>query len=191
MRKIAGFFIFFALSAAASGQSFEGAISMGASRIPDGKIGLSDGVPITLTSGGRLTFRMTVNTTRFTGFEFGYAHNRTTLGLAGARGQGMAIHQPFGEYLLYALPEGSRIRPFVAGGFNFSTFVQPGATIMWGGGDLQVGINYGAGIKVRVAERWLVRMDFRQFNTGKPFNFPGRTGRFIQNEISLGIGYAR
>jgi len=191
MRHPAGFLLFFALSASTFGQSFEGAISVGRSQVPDGKIGLSDGVPVVLGSGTRVTFRMTVNTRRYTGWEFGYAHNRTSLGLAGGEGQGMAIHQPFGEYLLYARPEGSRIRPFVAGGVNASTFVQPGATIQWGGGDLNFGINYGAGIKVRVGERWMIRADYRQFNTGRPFNIPGGTGRFIHNEISLGFGFAR
>lgn len=188
MRLLAGSLLLL-WSAAAWGQSFEGAVSVGASRVGNGEIGSASGASVTLDSGARVAFRLTLNTGRFTGWELGYAYNRTSLGVTGSGSQGMAIHQGFGDYLLYALPEGSKVRPFVAGGVNFSNFVPPGASAQYGQGETKFGINYGAGIKYRVNERWQVRFDVRQFNTGKPFGLPGASGRFLQNEVSLGIGY--
>jgi opacity protein-like surface antigen len=171
------------------GQNFEGAVSVGASRVGKSEIGRVDSTSVTLDSGARAAFRMTLNTGNRTGWELGYAYNRTHLGVTGGESAGMAIHQGFFDYLLYATPEGSRVRPFVAGGLHFANFVPPGASAQYGQGDTNFGINYGAGIKFKVSERWLVRADYRQYNTGKPFDLPGKSGRFLQNEISLGIGF--
>jgi opacity protein-like surface antigen len=90
--------------------------------------------------------------------------------------------------LLYATPTEARVRPFIAGGVNFSNFVPPGQSAQYGQGETRYGINYGGGIKLKVAGPWQVRFDFRQFNTGKPFGL-GLGGRLLQNEISAGISY--
>jgi opacity protein-like surface antigen len=186
--KAAGIFLLFAgFSTATYAQSFEAAISGGVSQVSDSAGDLGSG--FTLDSGFRMAFRITINTGERLGYEFGYAYNRThlgTLGLAG--GQGMAIHQGFGGVLLYATREGSRVRPFATGGVHFNNFVPPGATAQYGQGVNKFGINYGAGVKVRVTGPWQVRFDVRQYNTGKPFDLGG-SGRFLQNEISLGVGY--
>ncbi len=41
---------------------------------------------------------------------------------------GMATHQGFYDFLVYATPEGSKIRPFIAAGAQFSNFVPPGSS---------------------------------------------------------------
>src|SRR5947209_13622212 len=41
-----------------------------------------------------------------------------------------------------------------------------------GGGSTKFGYNYGAGVKVRVLEIFGVRVDYRQYATPKPFDFP-------------------
>jgi opacity protein-like surface antigen len=126
------------------------------------------------------------------GQEFGYAYNRSGLNVEGQDFGGMAIHQGFYNFLVYATPEGTRIRPFATGGGHFSNFVPPGASATRGQGENKFGINYGGGIKVRVTERWLFRVDFRQFVTGKPFGdfFPGVSGALRQNQISAGLSFA-
>jgi opacity protein-like surface antigen len=100
----------------------------------------------------------------------------------------MGIHQGFGDVVLYATPTEARVRPFIAGGVNFSNFVPPGQSAQYGQGQTKYGINYGGGVKLKVTGPWQVRFDFRQFNTGKPFGL-GLGGRLLQNEISAGVSY--
>lgn len=176
------------LSAAslAYGQGFEAAISGGESHLSNGDIGSG----YSLTNGFHLGFTMTLNPYRYMGFDFGYNYNRSHLHFNGQDAGGMAIHQGFGDVLLYGTREGSRVRPFVASGVNFSNFVPPGASAQYGQGQNKFGINYGAGLKVKVTGMWQVRFDVRQFNTGKPFGLPGVNGRLLQTEISAGVGVA-
>lgn len=169
-------------------QSFEGSVSAGVSQIRNGDIGSG----YTLDNGFRLAFRMNLNTRKYLGYELGYAYNRTHLGdssgfTAAQGGNGMAIHQGFGAVLLHATGVESRVRPFVAGGLGFSNFVPPGQTAQYGQGETKFALNYGGGVKVRITGPWQLRFDVRQFNTGMPFGL--KSGRFLQNEISAGIGY--
>jgi opacity protein-like surface antigen len=188
-----------AASPLAFAQSFEASISGGVSQFSDGKIG--DDVisasaalnsKIRLKDGFNLGFRIGLNTYRFLGFELGYAYNRSQLHFDGppVNEQGMGIHQGFGDVLLYAAPEHSRIRPFAAGGVHFSNFVPPGSSAQNGGGETKFGANYGVGLKARVTQSWFVRFDARQYETGKPFHLPNNGGRLFQNEYSAGVGFA-
>jgi opacity protein-like surface antigen len=145
-----------------------------------------------LTDGFRINFRMAFNTGRYFGHEVGYAYNRTQLRFDDQTPpveQGMAVHQGFYDFLLYATKEGSHVRPFAAGGVNFSNFVPPGSSASQGGGQTKFGINYGGGLKVKVTSIIGARIDFRQYNTGKPFDLPLATGRLRQNEISVSVGF--
>jgi hypothetical protein len=184
MHKVAGIVLALALGATAFGQSFEGSLSGGVSQIRKGDLGSG----YSLDNGFRLTFRMTLNTQEHLGYEFGYAYNRTHLGFPGEASQGMGVHQGFGDVLLYATPTEARIRPFFAGGVNFSNFVPPGQSAQYGQGATKYGINYGFGTKVKIAGPWQIRFDVRQFNTGKPFDL-GSGGRLLQNEISAGVSF--
>jgi opacity protein-like surface antigen len=182
----------------AFGQSFEGAVTGGPTVLSSGSTitpSLS-GVPgagdiLKLNNGWNLGFRMTLNPYKIFGYEFGYIYNRTHLLLGGADQGGMAIHDGFASGLIYATKEGSRIRPFGAAGINFSNFVQPGGSSQNGGGQNKFGINYGAGVKVKLTGRWQIRFDIRQFNTSKPdFGLHGISGRLLQTQISAGFGFA-
>lgn len=171
------------------GQSFEGAITGGPNYVPSksAEISSTSGVKYD-TSGFNLGFRMTVNPYRIFGFEFGYIYNRTHLNVNGQDIGGTAIHEGFGDVLLYGTREGSRIRPFGAAGLNFNNFVIPGGTAQYGGQN-KFGFNYGVGVKVRVKDKWQVRFDLRQANTGKPdFGIPGVSGRFLLTQFSAGFG---
>jgi opacity protein-like surface antigen len=173
-----------ALPALAPAQGFEASLNVGASAIRTKDIGSG----FTLDSGFKLAGRMTMNTRDYTGYEIGYAYNRAQLAQAGQGEQGMGIHQGFAEVLLYATPRDARFRPFVAGGGHFANFVPPGASATQGQGETRFGINYGAGLKVKVTGPWQARLDFRQFNTAKPFGL-GATGRMRINEISAGVSF--
>ena len=183
----------FASVGLATAQVGELSISGGVSRFGNANLGstvdqLGLPVAVTIDNGFRLTFRFTLNTYRFMGHEFGYAYNHSNLIIAGVKSS-MPIHQGFYNFLFYATPEGSRIRPFATGGVHFTSFVPPGASVYYGNEVTKFGVNYGGGIKVKVATNWLVRFDFRQYETGKPFNIPGASGRLFQNEISAGVSF--
>jgi opacity protein-like surface antigen len=183
----------------AFGQSFEASVSGGVSRLTNNVLGpdiISSGAAansnIKLNDGFRLGFLLGFNTYSHFGYEFGYAYNRTHLHLDGppVTDLGMAIHQGFADALLYATPEKFKVRPFAAAGVHFSNFVQPGASAQYGQGENKFGVNYGGGIKVRVASNWQVRFDFRQYETSKPtFGIFHPSGRLLQNEISVGVGF--
>ena len=70
-----------------------------------------------------------------------------------------------------------------------------GGVYMWHGGywgphiGFYGGVNYGFGIKAKVTASWQVRFDFRQYETGKPFDLPGASGQLLQNEISGGVAF--
>lgn len=178
------------------GQSAEFWIGGGQSLMSNNGIGTSSAFggaadDIKLTDGFRINFRMTFNQGNYFGHEVGYAYSRTQLrydNQSPAVEQGMAIHQGFYDFLLYATKEGSRIRPFAAGGVQFSNFVPPGQSAAQGGGQTKFGINYGAGVKMKLTSKWGLRLDFRQYNSGKPFDLPLATGRLRQNEISASFG---
>jgi opacity protein-like surface antigen len=179
-------------------------IHAGANRISPNKFGTITGetsgnqFDTLLDNGWLFGFRTTLNQGAIFGHEFGYNYNRTSLryrpqvsGAGSETKQGMAVHRSFYNFLVYMLPQGSRVRPFVTGGGHFANFVQPGGSVQYGQGDNRFGYNYGAGLKVRVTERWMIRADLRQYIQGRPFGdfFPVQSGTFRNTEISLGFSY--
>ena len=179
---------------AAQGQVFEAGGHGGVSRISGKDIGtftVGGTDRITLDDGWRFGFRMTFNNWAHFGHEVGYAYNRTTFkeNSDPPAQAGTAIHQGIYSFLAYATPEGNRVRPFAAGGAHFSNFIFPGGSVSRGSGSNKLGVNYGGGLKFRVAEQWMIRMDVRQYLTGKPFGFPNQSGSIRQLEVSLGVSF--
>jgi hypothetical protein len=175
----------------ASGQSFEAGLHGGAMRISNADIGtLTVGGTdrITLKNGWRFGARMTINQFAFFGHELGYAYNRTAFVLPDQKA-GTAMHQGFYNFLAYATPEGSKIRPFATGGIHFSNTIYPGSTVTQGGGSNKLGVNYGGGLKIRISPKYLIRFDVRQYLQGKPFDFPGQSGKLKLLEISTGFSF--
>ncbi|PWU04886.1 MAG: hypothetical protein C5B51_15990 [Terriglobia bacterium] len=195
------------LSPAAFAQSFELAVSGGQSEFTGNKnLGTATSDPASgqyvMKEGFRLTFRLTFNQGRFFGHEIGYSYNHTSVdapavtssSLTGttttpAQNFSVPIHQGFYNFLVYATPEGTHVRPFAAGGVHFSSFVPPGASVSYGTQTTKYGINYGGGLKVRITSIWGVRFDARWYNTSKPFNFYNQTGRLQQLEIGGGLTF--
>ena len=176
-------------AAVANAQSFEAGAHVGVSRISGRDIGtLSVGGTdrIQLKDGWRFGGRMTINSSTFFGHEVGYAYNRTAFVLQSEKA-GTAIHQGFYNFLAYATPEGSKVRPFAAGGAHFANTIYPGLSVSQGGGSNKVGVNYGGGIKVKVSSKYLIRFDVREYLQGKPFGFPGQSGKLKLLEVSAGF----
>ena len=168
----------------ANAQVAEFGIGAGVSRLSNKDLGGG----YELDDGWSLIFRLTINNWVYMGQEFGYGYNRTKLNFSDQSLGGMAFHQGFYNFLVYATPEGSRVRPFGTVGGHFSNYVPPGASATQGQGDNKFGVNYGGGVKVRVSEKWLFRVDFRQLMNGKPFDLPA-SGSIRQNQISAGLSF--
>ena len=188
-------------------QSFEASVGGGQTVIPSksADIGTTDTDPASgtyrLKDGFRLSLRMAINTGRFIGHEFGYAYSRTALetpavttttgsiiSTVPADSISLPSHQGFYDFLIYAIPEGKIIRPFAAGGVQFTAFSQPGSQYT-NNRETKYGINYGGGVKVKVKENWGFRLDARQYNMGKPFNLPNATGRLLMWEVSGAVSF--
>lgn len=147
---------------------------------------------VKLTDGFRFGFRIGFNGDGITGHEIQYAYNRTQLQIgqgAAATKQGMAVHMGGYNYLIYANHEGARVRPFATGGVGFANYTPPGSSASRGGGSSKFGINYGGGVKLRVAGPYAVRFDVRQYTTPKPFGLPLASGWVRINEVSGGFGF--
>ena len=178
-------------------QALEMAVGGGVSRLTNAGLGKLNAASTlrddySLKGGFRMVMRMTLNSGDFTAHETGYAYNRTQLvqnGEGSSSQTGMAIHQGFYNYLLYPTREGSRIRPFAAGGVHFANYVPPGASATSGGGSTKFGVNYGGGLKIRVSERFMLRFDARQFLNPKPFGLINPGGWIRMNEYSTSLAF--
>jgi opacity protein-like surface antigen len=196
-----------ACSSVAFAQSFEACFGGGQSRFPSksADIGTETSDPASGTykmkDGFRINLRMALNTGRFFGHEFGYAYSHTALeapaittttgsitSTVPAQNISLPSHQGFYDFLLYAIPEGKIIRPFAAGGVQFTAFSQPGSQYT-NNRETKYGINYGGGIKVKVKENWGFRLDVRQYNMGKPFQLPNASGRLLMWEFSGSVSF--
>ncbi len=181
-----------AISTPAWGQGAEASVSAGSSTFPNrnlGQLGAQGAVSefLKLENGVRIAGRFTINNYRFLGHEFGYGYDHSGL-VFGSQGKvGMAVHQGFYDFLAYALPEGSAFRPFVCGGVGFSTFFPPGTSVSYGNGVTKFGYNYGAGVKVKVSPLFGIRLDVRDYVTGKPFDLPEARGLLHNLEVSAGF----
>ena len=172
--------------------SFSGGQSLLRNNVLTSIEGEGGSTEIGLKDGFRFGFRITLNNFRFAGNEFGYAYNRTKLDIRTQPAQelGMAIHQGFYNFLVYAVPEGGKVRPFFTGGAHFSNFVPHGTSVTSGGGSTKFGLNYGGGLKVRVASMFLIRMDVRQYHTPKPDFFVGPAPQGWLRQIDASAGFA-
>jgi opacity protein-like surface antigen len=202
MRPWLALVAFSVCSSSLFGQAFEASGSFGRSLFRGNSKDLGSGY--TMNDGFSMALRMTINSWRFFGTEFGYGYNHTGIGVPASTGTtlpgqpaqvvqaqnlSVPIHQGFGDFLVYATPEGTHVRPFAAGGVQFSSFFPPGASAYYGNQTTKFGINYGGGLKVRVTSMWGVRFDVRWYNTSKPFDFPGQSGRLNQLQVTGGVSF--
>jgi len=181
------------LAAGAGAQVAEIGAFGGAHLVRSGDVGEVSGMKASLDDGWEMGFRLTFNSYRFFGHELGYGYNRTTLKFesdSGSVESGTAIHRGFYSFLPYLTPEGSVVRPFVAGGGHFANYVLPGYSATSGGGSTKWGLHYGGGIKVRVSPVVGIRFDLRDYWNPKPFGsfgFEDQSGWIHHIQISAGL----
>ncbi len=162
-------------AAAAYGQAAEASLSMGAGILKNNDLG-SLGVTVngveqrlSVGNGFRLSARLSLNTWEHFGHEFGYGYNHTSLQVGTQGSVGMGVHQGFYDFMVYATPTDSKVRPFVCGGGGFASFFPPGSSAFSGNGITKFSYNYGGGVKAKVTSIYGVRFDIRDYVTGKPF----------------------
>jgi len=190
----------FACASIAQAQVGEISVSGGGAHFKAGSLGTVGSAPdsgtISVDGGFHLDIRLTLNTFRFFGHEFGYGYSRSTFhfpdttGLfGGTQDISIPVHQGYYDFLVYATPEGTRIRPFATGGIGFSSFFPPGSSAYYGNQITKFGVNYGVGIKVRVTSIIGIRFDVRQYNTSQPFEYPNQSGRYLQTAFTGGASF--
>ncbi len=156
--------------------------------------------------------RLTVNTRGYFGHEFEYMYQRakfqteyrTTVDEVDVTKQlqdRIAIQQASYNFLIYFMPNGEFWRPYVTGGAQAYKFGAPRFAEWPGGGSRTYGVNWGGGLKLKLG-RALVRLDFRDYIGGKPYNLafqqPSATdlqakdnsgGMLHLREASVGVGF--
>jgi hypothetical protein len=176
-------------STLAFAQSGEISVSGGVTRITGDLISDPVNGDITWKNGFRLAFRFTWNQGKLFSHEVGYGYSRTQLWEQGQELAPLSAHQGFYDFLINGTPEGSRIRPFACGGVQFTSFYPPGASV-YGGSVTKFGINYGAGVKVKLTPIWGIRADFRQYANGKPdFGLGNLSGWMRLTEVTGGFSF--
>lgn len=133
-------------------------------------------------------FRGGFNSGDHLGYEMGYTYNRTTLQAYGVNAGGMAYHQVMFNALYYITGPDAKFRPFVTGGLGFVNYAPPGTSAAYGGGSSKLGVNYGAGVKYKLTDRYGIRVDIGQVTTPKPLGLPLASGWLRETEVSLGFG---
>jgi hypothetical protein len=147
--------------------------------------------------------RLTWNPHRYYGYELGYLQTRATLQtkIQAARdvpketlNRTVKLHQAFFDFLVYWMPKNERFRPYVALGAHAQKSPNPRDIADWSGYSTRnYGFHYGLGLKIRLFKHAQVRLDARDYWTGKPYDLSVEDitqagGSLRQQEASVGIG---
>lgn len=169
----------------------------------------SSGFGTKLNNGGAFGFRVTENFWKYVGVEqaFTYSVNNVTFLQPTAPGQanfgfGNRVYQYSLNPVFYFTERGSKIRPFVTIGpsaFDFAPtsaakdYAQSPAAAQYGAKGLnsviEVGMNYGGGVKIHLNDHWGLRIDARGLWSRNPTfklpSGPGSGGVWIDSPQSL------
>jgi hypothetical protein len=130
------------------------------------------------------SLRLTWNSKGYFGHEIGYSYNRSMLNVTArttdADGndvvtkyqQKVKVAQLTYNFLIYMMPAGERIRPYITMGATVQDYGAPSLDL-WPQGQgrsRNYGGNFGAGIKVRLFPHTQMRLDLRQHFVGAPYN---------------------
>jgi hypothetical protein len=176
----------------AAAQVGEFSVNFGQSLFRNEKLGTTEAVEslqnlITARDGFRTSLRFTVNTGTFIGHEFNYGYTRSKIRLDN-QDYSTPTHQYGYNFLFYPVPIDLPVRPFFTAGGGFSSYYPPGSSAFQGNGITKFGVNYGAGVKIRVSPMFHVRVDVRDYINGKPLDLFNQSGILHMIEASAGFG---
>jgi outer membrane protein with beta-barrel domain len=111
--------------------------------------------------------------------RYTFLNGASKLGFAGQEATMSAIaHAVHYDFLLYATPKNSKVRPYLAAGGGVKYYVATGAetdsqplsnfAFLTHAKEVEGLLSAGGGLKVKVSEHWLLRVDFRYYLTPFP-----------------------
>ncbi len=195
----------------AHGQKYEFSVLGGYPRISGRGLGSLRSTPVDTDTKlkGQYSYGAvaTLNTRGYYGFELGYMQSLAkfttvaeTTDATGAtidfpREDRIRIQQATLNALIYFMPAGEAWRPYITGGAQVFRYGAPRFPEWPGGGSKNYGVNWGAGLKLRLLPHVLMRFDIRDFIGGAPYDvvlkFSDQTtgaGHLSQWQGTVGIG---
>jgi opacity protein-like surface antigen len=193
----------------AGAQTYEVSIFRGWARMSKAPLGSNNpDSPVdnetTFRNGSSTGIRLTLNMRGYYGHELGFTHTRAGIRTSILQADGTTmtpveshvnIEQAYYNFLMYMMPKGERWRPFVTGGVQAADTRGPKIEGWRGVKTRNYGFNYGGGIKFKLQKHLFVRLDLRDYFTGKPYNglaFKDTTqaNKLIrQQEASFGLDF--
>ena len=148
--------------------------------------------------------RLTWNPWNYYGHELTYLYSRSTLTsavrttddpLGTVQSARVNIQMLSYNFMMYLMPRNEKWRPFFTGGLQTLKFSHPNITDFPAGLERHYGGNYGVGVKMRLIPHLHVRLDFRDYIGGKPYDLPfqdpTKSGGILHElEGSLGLSFA-
>jgi|SRR5688572_4821279 len=186
-------------AATAHAQKFEIGLFAGYPRISQSPLGSTSpeskqDTDTTLTARKAFGGRFTYNTAGYYGHEITYwrssgtltAIRRVTAGrvlTTSTHQDKIKVHNAGYNFLIYFMPSGEKWRPFITGGVHGHQYDEPNFDFWARGRSRNYGANYGGGIKLLPVKHFLLRLDFRHYIGGKPYDLEfaefGKTGGLL------------
>jgi opacity protein-like surface antigen len=198
--------LFLVFLGSAWGQTVEVSIFRGWARMSKSPLGSTNlDSPIDsetrFRNGSSTGIRLTLNHPGYYGHELGLMHTRAGIRTSILQADGTTmtpvdshanIEQAFYNFLLYMMPKGERWRPYITGGLQAFKSSSPRIEGWTGAAKKNYGFNYGGGIKFKLQKHILVRLDLRDYWTGRPYNLAFKDialgGKLLrQQEASFGL----
>ncbi len=152
-------------------------------------------------------FKLTLNTKGYYGHEIGYSYNRSKLNIVTRttddddneivtrHQRKVAVGQFTYNFLMYMMPAGERVRPYITVGATVQDYGAPKLDEWTHGSSRNYGANVGFGLKVRLFPHTQVRFDVRQHFVGAPYDLTFEdeqklSGGMMKNSsASVGFGF--
>jgi hypothetical protein len=98
------------------------------------------------------------------------------------------------NFLVYFMPRGEKWRPYMTGGAHLIEYAEPRFEEWTRGKSRHYGFNYGFGLKLIPSKHFLIRIDWRHYLSGKPYDlefqdFGSIGGRLSPKEASVGVSF--
>jgi hypothetical protein len=201
--------LFLVFLGSAWGQTVEVSIFRGWARMSKSPLGSTNlDSPIDnetrFRNGSSTGIRLTLNHPGYYGHELGLMHTRAGIRTSILQADETTmtpvdshvnIEEAFYNFLLYMMPRGERWRPYITGGLQAIKSGTPKIDGWTRDATKNYGFNYGAGIKFKLQKHILVRLDLRDYWTGRPYNLAFKDitleGKLLrQQEASFGLAFA-
>ncbi len=142
-----------------------------------------------LQNGTGVNLHFSLNGRSYFGHELTYGYERDTLKLGEADQGSVQVHKFYYDFVAHLSRRGARARPFVLAGAGLASYLPPAEAAIRAANLTRFGLNFGGGLKVRIADHLGVRFDIRDHFVEKPdfFDLAEVTGRLHNIEYAVGL----